>query len=167
MSSNTSYLQIEFKTPYVVHRNRVVGRKRKSEVLDTNVQRDGDNVDYNVDCNNSNGERLEDYKIDSNPGKRNKKKSRIRETKVGLMCTHCGKTSSPEWRKGPLGRNTLCNACGLYYAKNIKRQEQCKDKQSLLQLDYILQPQDREVTTNDVLCLLHSGQSSSSFSYTM
>jgi len=30
-------------------------------------------------------------------------------------------TTSPEWRKGPMGRNTLCNACGLAYAKMIKR----------------------------------------------
>ena len=33
-------------------------------------------------------------------------------------CTTCGRTHSPMWRKGPLGPSTLCNACGLKYAKD-------------------------------------------------
>ncbi|EEH36641.2 cutinase gene palindrome-binding protein [Paracoccidioides lutzii Pb01] len=28
------------------------------------------------------------------------------------FCTDCGTFSSPEWRKGPSGKKTLCNACG-------------------------------------------------------
>ena len=32
-------------------------------------------------------------------------------------CTFCGVTSTPEWRRGPAGRKTLCNACGLHYSK--------------------------------------------------
>lgn len=30
----------------------------------------------------------------------------------GYMCTRCGTLRSPEWRKGPHGPKTLCNACG-------------------------------------------------------
>ncbi|KAI8379540.1 uncharacterized protein BYT42DRAFT_496091 [Radiomyces spectabilis] len=37
------------------------------------------------------------------------------------VCTDCGTTSSPEWRKGPHGPKTLCNACGLRWAKRNKR----------------------------------------------
>ncbi|SOV09285.1 related to zinc finger protein white collar 2 (wc-2) [Ustilago sp. UG-2017a] len=37
------------------------------------------------------------------------------------VCTDCGRVDSPEWRKGPLGPKTLCNACGLRWAKKIKR----------------------------------------------
>ncbi|KZP01068.1 hypothetical protein CALVIDRAFT_559726 [Calocera viscosa TUFC12733] len=38
------------------------------------------------------------------------------------VCVMCGRTDSPEWRKGPLGAKTLCNACGLRWAKrNSKR----------------------------------------------
>ncbi|KAJ8521637.1 hypothetical protein ONZ45_g1671 [Pleurotus djamor] len=33
------------------------------------------------------------------------------------VCITCGRTNSPEWRKGPLGPKTLCNACGLRWAK--------------------------------------------------
>ncbi|KQJ84911.1 GATA transcription factor 12 [Brachypodium distachyon] len=30
-------------------------------------------------------------------------------------CSHCKSTDTPQWREGPLGRRTLCNACGLRY----------------------------------------------------
>lgn len=30
-------------------------------------------------------------------------------------CTHCEVTSTPQWREGPLGPKTLCNACGVRY----------------------------------------------------
>ncbi|KAJ1928021.1 hypothetical protein IWQ60_002436 [Tieghemiomyces parasiticus] len=32
-------------------------------------------------------------------------------------CQSCSTTDTPEWRKGPNGPRTLCNACGLVYAK--------------------------------------------------
>lgn len=35
----------------------------------------------------------------------------------------CGRTDSPEWRKGPRGPKTLCNACGLRWAKRSKRSD--------------------------------------------
>ena len=37
------------------------------------------------------------------------------------FCFHCGAKETPEWRRGPLGRRTLCNACGLLYAARLKR----------------------------------------------
>ncbi|KAJ7256488.1 hypothetical protein B0H12DRAFT_1112318 [Mycena haematopus] len=39
------------------------------------------------------------------------------------VCITCGRTDSPEWRKGPLGPKTLCNACGLRWAKQAKGQK--------------------------------------------
>ncbi|KAI3461954.1 hypothetical protein Pfo_018617 [Paulownia fortunei] len=30
-------------------------------------------------------------------------------------CSHCGVTKTPQWRAGPLGSKTLCNACGVRY----------------------------------------------------
>ncbi|KAM0752700.1 hypothetical protein T439DRAFT_286870 [Meredithblackwellia eburnea MCA 4105] len=32
-------------------------------------------------------------------------------------CANCGRTGSPEWRTGPTGPKTLCNACGLRWSK--------------------------------------------------
>ncbi|KAI9230019.1 MAG: hypothetical protein DHS80DRAFT_6185, partial [Piptocephalis tieghemiana] len=40
---------------------------------------------------------------------------------VEKVCTGCGTLESPEWRKGPNGPKTLCNACGLRWAKKTKK----------------------------------------------
>ncbi|KAL2156818.1 hypothetical protein VTH06DRAFT_4507, partial [Thermothelomyces fergusii] len=47
-----------------------------------------------------------------------KKKPKLAEEYV---CTDCGTLESPEWRKGPGGPKTLCNACGLRWAKREKK----------------------------------------------
>ncbi|KAJ3121418.1 blue light receptor [Nowakowskiella sp. JEL0407] len=49
--------------------------------------------------------------------KQSKKKVPLEE----LFCHKCGTRSSPEWRKGPNGPKTLCNACGIAYSKMQKK----------------------------------------------
>nr|XP_043622451.1 GATA transcription factor 4 [Erigeron canadensis] len=34
---------------------------------------------------------------------------------VVRRCTHCSSEKTPQWRTGPLGPKTLCNACGVRY----------------------------------------------------
>ncbi|XP_023913533.1 GATA transcription factor 1 [Quercus suber] len=36
-------------------------------------------------------------------------------TTIGRKCQHCGAEKTPQWRAGPLGPKTLCNACGVRY----------------------------------------------------
>jgi len=43
--------------------------------------------------------------------------------KPGLRCLSCGTTETPEWRKGPQGSNTLCNACGIRWSKKIRAEK--------------------------------------------
>ncbi|KAL0262726.1 white collar 2 type of transcription factor [Diplodia seriata] len=38
-----------------------------------------------------------------------------------LICTWCATTEAPEWRRGPGGPKTLCNACGLKYSKSCRK----------------------------------------------
>ncbi|KAL2860725.1 GATA transcription factor LreB [Aspergillus lucknowensis] len=38
-------------------------------------------------------------------------------------CVACGTSDSPEWRKGPDGPKTMCNACGLRWAKREKKRQ--------------------------------------------
>eukprot|EP01103_Thecamoeba_quadrilineata_P005883 TRINITY_DN15630_c0_g1_i1.p1 TRINITY_DN15630_c0_g1~~TRINITY_DN15630_c0_g1_i1.p1 ORF type:complete len:348 (-),score=61.17 TRINITY_DN15630_c0_g1_i1:46-1089(-) len=37
------------------------------------------------------------------------------------ICLNCGTTQTPEWRRGPDGPRTLCNACGLKLKKKVKK----------------------------------------------
>ncbi|KOS18437.1 Cutinase palindrome-binding protein [Escovopsis weberi] len=48
------------------------------------------------------------------------KKKKLK-TAEEYVCTDCGTLDSPEWRKGPSGPKTLCNACGLRWAKKEKK----------------------------------------------
>uniref|UniRef100_A0A0W0G3V0 White collar photoreceptors-like protein n=1 Tax=Moniliophthora roreri TaxID=221103 RepID=A0A0W0G3V0_MONRR len=50
-----------------------------------------------------------------------KKKLKKSHTAEHYVCVTCGRTDSPEWRKGPLGPKTLCNACGLRWAKQQRK----------------------------------------------
>ncbi|XP_047317827.1 GATA transcription factor 1-like [Impatiens glandulifera] len=34
---------------------------------------------------------------------------------IGRRCQHCGSEKTPQWRAGPMGAKTLCNACGVRY----------------------------------------------------
>ncbi|KAL6970633.1 hypothetical protein U1Q18_030327 [Sarracenia purpurea var. burkii] len=38
-----------------------------------------------------------------------------RTTKIGRRCQHCQAEKTPQWRAGPMGPKTLCNACGVRY----------------------------------------------------
>jgi len=55
---------------------------------------------------------------DREGSKEKKKKLKVADEYV---CADCGTLDSPEWRKGPKGPKTLCNACGLRWAKKEKK----------------------------------------------
>ncbi|KFH41821.1 Cutinase gene palindrome-binding protein-like protein [Hapsidospora chrysogenum ATCC 11550] len=57
--------------------------------------------------------------VDRDPRTGEKKKKL--KTSEEYVCTDCGTLDSPEWRKGPNGPKTLCNACGLRWAKKEKK----------------------------------------------
>ncbi|KAI5120479.1 hypothetical protein M0805_006499 [Coniferiporia weirii] len=59
---------------------------------------------------------------DEDGGKR-KKPKKFHSTDKQHVCVTCGRTDSPEWRKGPKGPKTLCNACGLRWAKRSKQND--------------------------------------------
>ncbi|CAN1171885.1 GATA transcription factor 11 [Linum perenne] len=54
----------------------------------------------------------------SRPQKKKKTPSTDTDTKrkppvTTRKCSHCGVTQTPQWREGPMGPKTLCNACGV------------------------------------------------------
>lgn len=62
--------------------------------------------------------------------KKRSKRNSPHSTKRTLQCAMCGVTKTPEWRRGPSGDHTLCNACGLQYAKSLKKQKKDKERKS-------------------------------------
>lgn len=50
------------------------------------------------------------------------KKRRGRAAPPG-RCHSCNRAETPEWRRGPDGARTLCNACGLHYAKLTRKNQ--------------------------------------------
>lgn len=54
------------------------------------------------------------------------KKRRGRAAPPG-RCHSCNRIDTPEWRRGPDGARTLCNACGLHYAK-LERKRQTEQR---------------------------------------
>ncbi|KAL0422815.1 UNVERIFIED_CONTAM: GATA transcription factor 5 [Sesamum latifolium] len=50
------------------------------------------------------------------PAKKQKRKPDAESGSVsGRRCTHCQVQKTPQWRTGPLGPKTLCNACGVRF----------------------------------------------------
>ncbi|KAH9945086.1 uncharacterized protein BXZ73DRAFT_38982 [Epithele typhae] len=57
---------------------------------------------------------------------KNKYRKRSRATPPG-KCHSCNIRETPEWRRGPDGARTLCNACGLHYAKLMRKRDKTLD----------------------------------------
>ncbi|KAK4723964.1 hypothetical protein R3W88_026743 [Solanum pinnatisectum] len=56
------------------------------------------------------------YNQDENSGIYNRGKfSSTTSNITPRKCTHCASEKTPQWRTGPLGPKTLCNACGVRY----------------------------------------------------
>ncbi|KAK4509729.1 uncharacterized protein ATC70_007031 [Mucor velutinosus] len=69
---------------------------------------------------------MEDYKLirqarNLQKNARPKYRRRSRTSMVGHRCHSCNTTDTPEWRRGPDGARTLCNACGLHYSKLLRK----------------------------------------------
>lgn len=47
-------------------------------------------------------------------------------------CLQCSSKVTPEWRKGPEGPGTLCNACGLFYQKLVAKGGEFKAKEIMM-----------------------------------
>ncbi|CAO3611978.1 unnamed protein product [Mucor fragilis] len=74
----------------------------------------------------SNESTMEEYKLirqarNLQKNARPKYRRRSRTSMVGHRCHSCNTTDTPEWRRGPDGARTLCNACGLHYSKLLRK----------------------------------------------
>jgi hypothetical protein len=53
-----------------------------------------------------------------------KQRKRGKRPQFRGRCHSCNISETPEWRRGPDGARTLCNACGLHYAKLARKQQE-------------------------------------------
>ncbi|OAD02151.1 GATA-type zinc finger transcription factor [Mucor lusitanicus CBS 277.49] len=91
---------------------------------------DARQMDYTYDEDSAppsgNESTLEEYKLirqarNLQKNARPKYRRRSRTSMVGHRCHSCNTTDTPEWRRGPDGARTLCNACGLHYSKLLRK----------------------------------------------
>ncbi|RUS22514.1 hypothetical protein BC937DRAFT_88657 [Endogone sp. FLAS-F59071] len=57
----------------------------------------------------------------SNSPARSKYRKRSKRAAPPGRCHSCNISETPEWRRGPDGARTLCNACGLHFAKLTRK----------------------------------------------
>lgn len=90
-------LLIPFIPPFQKHQSKTqrAGKPRKKDTLQRRVQRKPRKKDISDDIN--------------------MKRSSLQESAAPRKCTHCEVTETPQWREGPKGPKTLCNACGVRY----------------------------------------------------
>ncbi|KAG5406120.1 hypothetical protein IGI04_012239 [Brassica rapa subsp. trilocularis] len=48
-------------------------------------------------------------------GSQKRRMTSVAAAAMGRKCQHCGADKTPQWRAGPSGPKTLCNACGVRY----------------------------------------------------
>jgi len=65
---------------------------------------------------------------------KSKYRKRSRATPPG-KCHSCNIRETPEWRRGPDGARTLCNACGLHYAKLMRKRDNNGPNGEIPQID--------------------------------
>ncbi|OEL22215.1 hypothetical protein BAE44_0016765 [Dichanthelium oligosanthes] len=77
--------------------------------------------DENPDDNNDNGNDLSKNtcnNVASGIIRCRRPVPRQRNRQAQRVCSHCHSPDTPQWRAGPDGPGTLCNACGIRYAAN-------------------------------------------------
>ncbi|XWS11976.1 hypothetical protein CRYUN_Cryun37aG0051000 [Craigia yunnanensis] len=48
-------------------------------------------------------------------GHKKRENLNVNSESSGRKCSHCASEKTPQWRTGPMGPKTLCNACGVRY----------------------------------------------------
>ncbi|RHZ86956.1 hypothetical protein Glove_42g39 [Diversispora epigaea] len=66
---------------------------------------------------------------------RPKYRKRTKRSALPGRCHSCNIQETPEWRRGPDGARTLCNACGLHFAKLTRKRAQLALREQQAMMD--------------------------------
>ncbi|SZF02623.1 unnamed protein product [Blumeria hordei] len=101
------------------HMTRIINDANQQNERATVEQRAPDiatrTLDYDDDLSSAHADEAKTHSYCSDA-----KKRRGRAAPPG-RCHSCNRAETPEWRRGPDGARTLCNACGLHYAKLTRK----------------------------------------------
>ncbi|KAK1975446.1 GATA zinc finger protein [Colletotrichum cereale] len=127
----------------LLHSDFLLGGRRRSRipgvivshpsllVAQTLSQQVAVNVDELVTlCHNSAASAEQQLPDITPPRERRKRRRKHRTDSAGSYCYPQKTTSTPQWRNGPAGLWTLCNVCGLMYARQVRRNGLVKRKSS-------------------------------------
>ncbi|XP_022755630.1 GATA transcription factor 11-like [Durio zibethinus] len=116
------------KLSFLVKRGRSKRRRASNFNLQFTLPFMSSNSSTSGGSNSLVGSESEGHLMEKAAKKRQKKKKNLTllsgssETKkspsqqaVVRKCMHCEVTKTPQWREGPMGPKTLCNACGVRY----------------------------------------------------
>eukprot|EP01088_Endostelium_zonatum_P004959 TRINITY_DN16353_c0_g1_i1.p1 TRINITY_DN16353_c0_g1~~TRINITY_DN16353_c0_g1_i1.p1 ORF type:complete len:226 (-),score=46.42 TRINITY_DN16353_c0_g1_i1:10-687(-) len=71
--------------------------------------------------------------------RKRKRRTKLLSDRSHFVCYHCETTDTPTWRRGPAGPKTLCNACGIRWAKI---QKEAEARENVGQVNFILNSED-------------------------
>ncbi|KAJ1921811.1 hypothetical protein IWQ60_006690 [Tieghemiomyces parasiticus] len=124
---------LRFASYYMEPRHRAEGQQPTGELVDEMVQRSHDIFQIFVDIRKDMArpahedeamEYIRNKRTNLTPTlNRARKRNRKANTAAPGKCHSCEISVTPEWRRGPDGARTLCNACGLHYAKLTKKRQ--------------------------------------------
>ncbi|KAG2217183.1 hypothetical protein INT45_013195 [Circinella minor] len=95
-------------------------KKHRHYIMDENISSTATSINTE-EAESSETIILRRSRTDSDNSTRPKIKRRTKRSTAGQRCHSCHTTETPEWRRGPDGARTLCNACGLHYAKLLRK----------------------------------------------
>lgn len=63
--------------------------------------------------------------------RKSQNRPKVIKSKNRQQCEKCHTSVTPQWRKGPSGPASLCNACGLRYANRCKKEQDIRVRSSI------------------------------------
>lgn len=103
-------------------------RKTGSEEDEVGSPNQSEHVDHGSSGTGEEAERKDSDTAKQGASRNVGNTSNVAESDGEKRCTSCGTSNSPEWRKGPTGQKTLCNACGLRFSRSVSRQQKKENK---------------------------------------
>ncbi|CAN7085091.1 unnamed protein product [Brassica oleracea var. botrytis] len=91
-----SCLIVRIPKQFVSDHSKMITKKKKKKKAKVTSSSSSSGIDLEVNGNSN----VDSYSSDQNPVRK---------------CMHCEVTKTPQWRLGPNGPKTLCNACGVRY----------------------------------------------------